>query len=94
MIYAVNKMKNKPYQTALTVPIANGQIKERGNVDTLNTQIHDSTLTCLGTGTSIKRGGVKLVLLAQTSPINPVMQVFQRVSKMSTLTHNWANLHI
>jgi hypothetical protein len=23
MIYAVNKMKNKPYQTALTVPIAN-----------------------------------------------------------------------
>ena len=70
MIYAVNKMKNKPYQTSLTVPIANRKIIERGNVDTLNTQIHDSSLTCLGTGTSIKCGGVKLVLLAQTSPIS------------------------
>ena len=69
MIYAVNKMKNKPYQTSLTVPIANRKIIERGNVDTLNTQIHDSSLTCLGTGTSIKCGGVKLVYGPNPHPL-------------------------
>ena len=35
---------------------------ERGNIDIPNTQIHDQSPSWLGTGTSIKRGGVKLVL--------------------------------
>ena len=35
---------------------------ERGNIDTPNTQIQDRSPSWLGTGTSIKHGGVKLVL--------------------------------
>ena len=35
---------------------------EIGNIDTLNTQIHDRSISCLGTVTTIKRGGVKIVL--------------------------------
>ena len=31
-----------------------------------NTQIYDHSLFCLGTGTSVKSEGVKLVLWAQT----------------------------
>jgi hypothetical protein len=38
------------------------------------TQIHDRSLTLLGSGTSIKNGGVKLVLWAQTSPLIEMMQ--------------------
>ena len=43
---------------------------EIGNIDTLNTQIHDSSISCLGTVTTIKRGGVKLVLWTQTLFLN------------------------
>ena len=38
---------------------------ERGKIDTPNTQIHDSSLSWVGTGTSIKSGGVRLVLWLQ-----------------------------
>jgi hypothetical protein len=38
------------------------KIAERGKIDTLSTQIHDRTPSCLGTGTSIKSGGIKLFL--------------------------------
>jgi len=38
---------------------------ESVTIDTPNIQIHDSTLSWLGTGTSIKSGGVKLVVLAK-----------------------------
>ena len=37
-------------------------IVERSRLDTPNTHIHDDTLFLLGTDTSIKGGGVKLVL--------------------------------
>ena len=40
---------------------------------TPNTQIHDRSLSWHGTGTSIKRGRVKLVLWAQTSPLHEMM---------------------
>jgi hypothetical protein len=43
---------------------------EIGNIDTLNTQIHDRSISCLGTVTTIKRGGVKLVLWTQTLFLN------------------------
>ena len=39
---------------------------EKSKIDTLNTQIQDSSLFCLGTGISIKSGRVKLVLWSQT----------------------------
>ena len=38
------------------------EIVERGKIDTPKTRIHDRSLFLLGTGTSIKSGGVELVL--------------------------------
>jgi hypothetical protein len=54
-------MKNKKYDTVETIPKSNIKMTERGKFDTPNTQIHDRSLSWLGTGTSIKRGGVMLV---------------------------------
>ena len=39
---------------------------ERGKIDTHKTHIHDHSLSGLGTGTSIKGGGIKLVLWTLT----------------------------
>ena len=58
----MNKMKNKKYHTVETIPKLNIKIVERGKIDTPNTQIHDPSLSWLGTGTLIKSGRVKLVL--------------------------------
>ena len=55
-------MKNNKYHTVETVLKPNIKIVERDKLDTSNTQIHDRSLSWLGTGTSIKSGGVKLVL--------------------------------
>ena len=52
---------------------ANEKIVERGNIDTTNTQKHGRSLHCLDTGTSIKRGGVKLVLWVKISPFREMM---------------------
>ena len=57
-------MKNKIYHTVKTIQTSNTIIAERGKIKTSNTQIHDRSLTWLGTGTSIKSGGVKIVLWA------------------------------
>ena len=54
-----NKLK---YHTVGTVTKSNKNIVVRGNIDAPHTQIHDHSLSCLGTSTLIKRGGVKLVL--------------------------------
>jgi hypothetical protein len=67
------KRRAKIYHTVGTVPKSNIKIVERGKIDTLNTLIHDCLLSCLGTVTSIKSGGVKLVLWAQTSYLNDMM---------------------
>ena len=50
-----------------TVPKSYSKFVERGK--NLNTNIHDNSLSWLGTGTSIKSGRVKLVLCAQTSSL-------------------------
>jgi len=55
-------MKDKTYRTVRTLPQSNIKIVETGKIDTSNTQIHDSSLFLLGAGTSVKCGGVKLVL--------------------------------
>jgi hypothetical protein len=59
MIYN-NERKNKN-TTVGTIPNLNIKIAERGNIDTPSTQIHESPLSCLGTGTSIKCDEAKLV---------------------------------
>ena len=59
----MNKTKNKKkYHTVGTVPNSNRKIVERGTTDTPNRQLHDRSLSWLGTGISIKSGGVKLAL--------------------------------
>ena len=60
----------------------------------LNTQIHDHSLYMLGTGMSIKTGGVKLVLWAQTFPLSEIMWTCKhlpRVSKTYIYTRNSSN---
>ena len=42
------------------------KIVEKGNIDTPNTQIPDHSLSCLGTDTSMKSGGVKQVLFCRS----------------------------
>ena len=49
------------YHSVGTFPKSNSKIVERCKIDTPNTQIHDRSLSWLGTGTPIKSGGVKLV---------------------------------
>ena len=58
-------MKNKKQKIPQTASKSNSKIVER--VNTLNTQIHDRSLFLINIGTSIKSGGVKLVLRAQTA---------------------------
>ena len=52
-------------------------IVERGNIDTLTTQIYDRSLSSLGIGTSIKGGGIKRVLLIQASPISKMIRKYK-----------------
>jgi hypothetical protein len=42
-------MKNKIYHTVGTFPKTKRKIVDRGKIDTPNTQIHDRSLSCLGT---------------------------------------------
>ena len=59
----MDKMKKK--NTVGTIPKSKIKVIERGKIDPINTQKHDRSLFWLGAGTSIKSGGVKLVLLSQ-----------------------------
>ena len=61
--YLIKKKIKKKYHTFGTFLNSNGKFVERGKIDTSNTQIHDSPLAWLATGTSIKSGGAKQCLL-------------------------------
>jgi len=69
----VNKqnMKNIKYLNVGTPPKSNIKIVERGKINTHSTQVHDRSLSCLGTSISIKSGwlnkfhGVKPPLLVK-----------------------------
>jgi hypothetical protein len=52
-------MKNKKYNIVRTFQKCNRKIVERVKIDTSNTcaQIHDSSHSLLGTGTSLNSGG-------------------------------------
>jgi hypothetical protein len=70
------------------------KIVERGKICYPNTQIHDHSLSWFDAATSIKSGGVKLIVCAQTSPLCEMMwscKCFPYVNKMPTLTYNWGN---
>jgi len=67
-------MKNKKDHTVGTISKSNIKIVDRGEIDTSNTQIHYRSLSWLGTDTSMKNGGAKLVLWAQTSPLGEMMR--------------------
>jgi hypothetical protein len=55
-------MKNTKYGTVGTVPKSNRKITETDKIYTPSTHIHSNSLSLLGTGTRIKRGGAILVL--------------------------------
>jgi hypothetical protein len=67
-------MKNKKDHTVGTISKSNIKIVDRGEIDTPNTQMHYRSLFLLGTNTSMKNGGAKLVLWAQTSPLGEMMR--------------------
>ena len=69
----LNNMKNQKYHTVRTVPKSNRKIVESGKIDTSN--IHDHSLSWLGTATSMKSGGIKLVSWDQTSPLSEMMRL-------------------
>ena len=54
------KTKNTTLPEQFQNPIE--EIVERGKIDTLNTHVHDLSLSGLGTGITIKSDGNKLVL--------------------------------
>ena len=58
------KRKAKKYHAVGTVPNSNRKILESGKIDIPNTQIHDRSLSCIGTGISIKIYLVKLKMNA------------------------------
>jgi hypothetical protein len=64
-MYIYNKMKNKKYHTVRTF-LKSDRKSFKGANSIPQTQIHDHSLSCHGTVTSIS-GRVKLVLRAQIS---------------------------
>ena len=51
-------MKNKNYHADRTISRPNTEFVERGKIGTPNTPIHERSLSWLGTGISIKSGGL------------------------------------
>jgi hypothetical protein len=60
--------------TVATIPKSNIKIVERGKIDATNTQVHERSLSLIGTGISIKGGGVKLISWTQISPLSEMMR--------------------
>ena len=58
--HASHNTTDAAHHTLRIIPKSNIKIVEREIIDATNTQIHDRRLSWLGTGTSIKSGGVKL----------------------------------
>jgi hypothetical protein len=67
-------MKTKKYHIVDKLPTSNIKIVERGKTNTGNTQAQRRSLSLIDTGTSIKSGGIKLVLWTQTSSLSEMMR--------------------
>ena len=86
-----NEMKNEYYNVGI-VPKSIRKIVETDPKSILLTHIHDRSLSWIGTGTSIKSGGVKLVLWTQTSILSDIKRsckCFPHASKLSNPTYKW-----
>ena len=79
---------SKKKNTALSEQFQNLIEKSQKEAKSIpQTQIHDRLLSWLGTGTSIKSGGIKLVLWDQISPLSEMMRSCKYIPcviKMST----------
>ena len=69
--------------TVRTIPKSNFEIVERDQIDAINAQIHDHSLSWFGTCTSIKSGGVKLDIWSQTSLLSKMMRLCKCFPHMS-----------
>jgi len=81
------KWKTWKYHTVGTVPKFNRKMIENGQIYALNIQIHDRSRSWLGTVTSVKRSGAKLVLWTYIFPLREMIRsckCFPLVSKMLT----------
>jgi hypothetical protein len=66
-----DKKKNKTIPHCRNNYKINIKIVEKYKIDTPNTGVYYHSLSCLGTGTSIQCGGVKLTVSTQASCLTP-----------------------
>jgi hypothetical protein len=59
LIKQYNENQNRKYPTVVTVA---KYCRHSSNIETINTFVHDPSLSCLGTGIYIKSDGVIVVL--------------------------------
>ena len=81
----VRKWKRN-YHTVGIFPKSNAKFVERGKIDATNRQIHDRSLSWLGTVISIKNGAVKLVFLGQ-SPLFVKLKKTKCINRILTFWH-------
>jgi hypothetical protein len=86
--FVYHKRKNKKYHTVETFPKPNRKNIENSKIDNPNTQIHDHSLFCLGTRTSIKNGRDKLVWWTQASPLLNIILWGKTWSKLAKMQMN------
>jgi len=78
-------MKTNLIHADRTFPTSNRKILERDNIDTPSTR-HDHWISWLGTGTSIKSGGAKIILWVKVPLLSKrtrSCKCFPHVSKMN-----------
>jgi hypothetical protein len=66
-------MKNKNTIQSVLFQNLTNQIVKTGNIDTLNTQIHNTSVSWLDASSSIKDGRVTFVLWSQTYHVSEIM---------------------
>ena len=62
------KKEKKTFHTLGTVLKSNRKIEDWDKIDTFTTLLHNRSISCFGTGISMKSGGAKVVLCTQTTP--------------------------
>ena len=76
------KLKTKKIPHCFDSSKIHSKNRNKGEIDTPKTQMHDRLLSWLGTDTSIKSDGVKLVLKAQA------LGEMIRLMKKKKISHN------
>ena len=65
--FQFQNITEKKKKNTLWKQFQKSNIKENGKFNTSNKQLHERSLSSIGSGTSIKSGGINLVLWAHTS---------------------------